>query len=83
MAQALGSSAPPNSPVTPSEIHDATGATISPPSLPLDDGPTVDRCAQEMAPSYATTVSHSGDCNLECCYCEFRWSARRNLLQEE
>ena len=80
MAQAIdSSSAPFKSPRTSSRIHAPTGAPIVAP----EDDQTVDRCVQDMDLSRASTVSHIGDCNLECCYCVLRWSARRVLLQEE
>jgi hypothetical protein len=84
MAQAIdSSSAPFKSPPTSSEIHVLTGATMRSSMVAQDDDQTVDRCVQDMDPSHASTVSHIGDCNLECCYCDLRWSARRILLRRE
>lgn len=77
------SSAPFKSPLTSSEIHALIGSAIEPPIVTPDDRQTVDRCVQDIDPSHAPTASHIGDCNLECCNCAIRWSARRNLLQSE
>jgi hypothetical protein len=71
MAQAIdSSSAPLKSPPSSSEV------------APNDDQ-TAGRCVQDIDPSRACTVSHIGDCNLECCYCALRWTARRILLEGE
>jgi hypothetical protein len=84
MAQKIdSSSARSKSPRSPSDIHAVTEATMLSPSVAPDDDQTVDRCVQDIDPSHASTVSHIGDCNLECCHCAIRWSARRNLLQGE
>jgi len=84
MTQAIDfSSTPFKSPATPSEIHAlAKAATLSGVAASECDQ-TVNRCVQDMDPSHASTVSHVGDCNLECCHCAVRWSARRSLLEEE
>jgi hypothetical protein len=84
MAQAIdSSSALFKSPPTSSGIHALTGATMQSPTVASDDDQTVDQCVQDIDPSHASTASHLGDCNLECCNCAIRWSARRILLQRE
>jgi hypothetical protein len=84
MAQAIDSSLPPFKPSPAScEIHPPDEATTPSRLVAPDDAPTADRCVQDMDPSHASTVSHFADCNLECCYCALRWSARRGLLQGE
>jgi hypothetical protein len=80
MAQAIdSSSAPVKSLSTFSGIHALTGAAMRSPN----DDQTVDRCEQDLDLSHASTVSHIEDCNLECCSCAVRWSARRAMLQRE
>jgi hypothetical protein len=84
MAQSIdSSSAPFKSPLTSSEISSLTGGTMLPPVVAPDDDLAFDQCVQDMDPSHASTASHIGDCNLECCNCAIRWNARRILLQTE
>ena len=84
MAQTIDpSSAPFKSPPTSSEIHALADATMLSPIVAPGDDQTIDRCVQDIDPSHASAVSHIGECNLECCYCALRWSARRTLLQGE
>ncbi len=83
MAQAIDlSRAPFNSPPT-SETNAVTASTMPAPSVALGVDQTADRCLQDIDPSQASTLSHFGDCNLECCHCAVRWSARRILLESE
>ena len=84
MAQAIdSSSARFKSPPTSSGSHASIGATTQSPIVAADDDQTVGQCAQDVDPSHASTASHLGDCNLECCTCADRWSARRIALEKE
>jgi hypothetical protein len=84
MAKAIdSSSAPFKSPPTSSGSHAFIGATTQSPIVAEGEDQTVDQCAQNIDPSHASTASHLADCNLECCTCALRWSARRNLLERE
>jgi len=77
------SSAPFKSPPTSSEIHALIGAATQSTIVAPEDDQTVDRCVQDIDPSHASTASHLGDCNLECCTCAVRWSGRRTQLERE
>lgn len=59
------------------------GASTQSPIVAQGEGENVDRCVQDIDPSHASAASHFGDCNLECCTCAARWSARRNLVDRE
>lgn len=84
MAQAIdSSSAPFKSPRTSSGSHASTGAATQSPIGASGEDHTVHQCVQDIDPSHTSTASHFADCNLECCTCAIRWSARRNLLQSE
>jgi hypothetical protein len=65
-----------------SQLEATSPASPSPRFTPEDDD-DISRCIQDVDPSCATRVSHIGDCNLECCYCAVRWSARRVLHLKE
>ena len=84
MAQVVDSSSVlSKAPLTFSEIHAETGATLPSAGSAREDEQDIERCIQDMDPSRASVVSHIGDCNLECCHCAIRWSARRILAQQE
>jgi len=84
MAQAIdSSSARFKSPPTSSGSHASIGATTQSPIVAADDDQTVGQCVQDVDPSHASIASHLGDCNLECCTCAVRWSARRIALENE
>jgi hypothetical protein len=66
-----------------SDAGAGTKATAASPRFTPEDDRDIGRCIQDVDPSYASTVSHIGDCNLECCYCAVRWHARRVLHLKE
>ena len=80
MAQVTdSSSAPIQSPLTPSDVHARTRAAMSSPGSAQEKRLDVERCIQDLDPSHSLTVSDVEDCNLECSYCALRWSVRRVL----
>lgn len=84
MAQAIdSSSAPLQSPPASSGSHAFIAATMQSPIVAQGEGQTANPCVQDLDPSHASTASHLEDCNLECCTCAARWSARRLLLERE
>jgi hypothetical protein len=83
MAQAIDSSSAPLKSPASSGSHAFIGATTQSPIVAQGKGQTVNPCAQDLDPSRASTASHLEDCNLECCTCAARWSARRLLLDRE
>lgn len=50
--------------------------------IPEDRRP-VDQYVQDIDSSHASAVSRLADCNLAFCTCAVRWSAGRNVFQEE
>jgi hypothetical protein len=83
MAKAIDYSVQFKSQPTPSGSHAFIGGTTQSPIVAQGEGQNVDRCVQDIDPSHASAASHLGDCNLECCTCAARWSARRNLVDRE
>ncbi len=83
MAQVNDLSGAPFNSTSDSEINSVTGAVPLPLRVAPDIGQIADRCVQDIDPSQASTASHFGDCNLECCHCAVRWNARRTLLESE
>jgi hypothetical protein len=77
------SSAPLKSQPTSTGIRALTGTATQSPIVAPADSQSVDPCVQDVDPSHASAVSHRGDCNLECCTCDVRWSARRALIEKE
>lgn len=71
------------SPRKPSDIHAVNEPSILAPGVAPDDDQTIDRCVQDLDPSHVGTISHTGDCTLDCCHCATRWAARRSMLQGE
>jgi pyruvate-formate lyase-activating enzyme len=75
MAQVTDSSSTPiKSALPPADTHEEARAAVSPAQ---ENGLDIEYCIQDLDPSHSLTVSHVGDCNLECSYCAVRWSARR------
>ena len=84
MAQDIDSStATAKSRTTHTAICACIGSTTQSPIVAPTDDKVADECVQNIDPSHASTASHLADCNLECCTCAARWSARRNLLEME
>ena len=76
-------SAPIKSPFPHADIHGEARATASSAASAQEKGLDIECCIQDLDPSRSLTVSHVGDCNLECSYCALRWSARRALDRED
>jgi hypothetical protein len=75
MAQVTDSSSMPIEPeLRPADIHTEARNTAS---FTAETGLDIECCSQALDPSHSLTVSHIGDCNLECSFCAVRWSARR------
>ena len=84
MAQAIdSSSAPFKAPPTSSGNHAFIEAAGQSETAADDEGHSADPCLQDVDPSHASRASHQADCNLDCCTCAVRWSARRSLLENE